>query len=290
MSTVKENSMDKEWDLVIKPKSSLFDIDVKEVLKYKDLLMMFVKRDFISVYKQTILGPIWFFIQPIFTTITFTIVFGTIAKISTESIPAPLFYLAGITLWNYFSECLNKTSDVFTTNASIFGKVYFPRLVVPISIIVSNLLKLAVQFALFLGLWFYYLASDVYAIHPQYGYMILLPFLILIMALIGLGSGIILSALTTKYRDLKFLISFGVQLLMYATPIVYPLSSATGKIKMILLLNPITSVIELFKFMFLGVGSFNPMYLIYATVFSILVFVLGVLIFNKVEKNFMDVV
>lgn len=284
---IKENE---DWDLVLKPQSSLFDINIKEIWRYRDLLFLFVKRDFISIYKQTILGPIWFFIQPIFTTITYTGIFFFVAKISTDNIPAPLFYVTGIILWSYFSDCLNKTSDVFLANASIFGKVYFPRLVVPLSIVISSMLKLLVQFVLFVAIWAYYLAIDHPKVNPQYTYVVLVPVLILIMALLGLGVGIILSALTTKYRDLKFLISFGVQLLMYATPIVYPLSIAQGKVRTALLLNPITSVIETFKFIFLGVGEMNIVHLSYSFTFSVIVLIIGVVIFNKVEKSFMDVV
>ena len=213
---------EKHWDLIIQPKTKWYDLRLREILRYKDLLLLFVRRDFVALYKQTILGPIWFFIQPIITTITFTIIFGNLAQISTDAVPPILFYLAGITLWNYFSETLTKTSETFTANANIFGKVYFPRMIVPLSVVVSNLLKLGVQLLLFLGVWLYFVVkSD--QVQPTWA-ISLLPLLILLMGFLGLGFGIIISSLTTKYRDLKFLVVFGVQLLMYATPIVYPLS------------------------------------------------------------------
>lgn len=276
------------WTLVIKPKSKWWDLNLADLIKSKDLLWMFVWRDFVSLYKQTILGPLWFFIQPILSTIVFTVIFGTIAKIPTEGIPQTIFYLSGIVGWNYFADCLNKTSTTFTANAGIFGKVYFPRLIVPISIIISNLIKFSVQFFLFLAflLYFYFSGAD---IHPNL-YILFSPVLILLMAGLGLGFGIIISSLTTKYRDLIQLIGFGVQLLMYFTPVVYPLSFIPEKYKWLILANPMTSIIEAFKFAFLGVGSFNFIHLAYSGAFMLLVLTTGILIFNKVEKSFMDTV
>lgn len=279
---------EEHWDLTIKPHSKWYDLRLKEILRYKDLLFLFVRRDFVSVYKQTILGPLWFFIQPIITAITFTVIFGNLAHISTDGLPPVLFYMCGITLWNYFSETLTKTSDTFSANANIFGKVYFPRMIMPLSVVISNLIKLGVQFLLFIIVWIYFLIkSDV--IHPNYA-MALVPFLIILMGFMGLSFGIIISSLTTKYRDLKFLVSFGVQLLMYASPIVYPLSIVPEKYKLLIVANPVTSIIETFKYAFLGVGEFNWFYLAYSLVFTIILFFISLIIFHKVEKTFMDTV
>lgn len=278
----------KEWDLIIKPQSNWFDIRIREILKFKDLMFLFVKRDFIALYKQTILGPIWFFVQPIITSLTFTVIFGNLANISTDGIPQILFYLSGITLWNYFSDTLTKTADTFTSNANIFGKVYFPRMIVPLSVVISNLLKFAVQFILFLFFWIYFYFSS-NTISPNI-YILLTPLLILLMGFMGLGFGIIITSLTTKYRDLKFLIVFGVQLLMYASPIVYPLSIVPEKYKWIILANPTTAIIESFKFAFLGTGIFNWYYLLYSLLFTVVIFFFGLFIFNRVEKSFMDTV
>ena len=284
------HNSEEDWTLVVKPKTHWFDLHLKDLWNYRDLIMLFVKRDFVSVYKQTILGPLWYIIQPILTAITYSIVFGSIAQLSTGGLPKLLFYLSGITMWNYFSECLNKTSNTFISNAHIFGKVYFPRLTVPVSIIISNLLTFLFQFALFLViLAFYSLKGE--NIHPN-SYILLLPLLIIIMAGIGLGVGIIISSLTTKYRDLRFLIAFGVQLMMFATPIIYPLSSCTGIKKTFILLNPITSLVETFRIGFTGSGAseFKWMYLGYSFSFMIVVLTVGVILFNKVEKSFMDTV
>lgn len=279
------------WDLVLEPKDKWYSLRLNELFRFKDLLLLFVRRDFISVYKQTILGPLWFFIQPIITAITFSIIFGTLSGISTDELPQILFYMAGITLWNYFSDTLLKTSDTFSANASIFGKVYFPRLIVPLSVVLSNLVKFGIQFLLFIALWLYYLiTSDV--VHPN-NTLLLIPLLILLMGFLGLAMGIIISSITTKYRDLKFLVTFGVQLLMYASPIVFPLSMVSEKYpqyKIFLLANPITSIIEAFKYAFLGVGEFNLLYLGYSLIFTIVLFFIGLIVFNKVEKSFMDTV
>ena len=278
-----------DWDLTIKPKRSLLDIDLKALWHYRDLLMLFVRRDIVAVYQQTILGPIWFFLQPILTTITFVVIFGNVAKLSTDGIPSVLFYLSGIVLWNYFADCLNKTSETFIANAAIFGKVYFPRLIIPLSVIVSNLIKMGIQFVLFLGFWLYFLFKEGSVVHVN-NIALLFPFLLLFMAGYGLSFGIIISSLTTKYRDLKFLIGFGVQLLMYASPVVYPLSTVPEKYQWILLLNPMTSIIETFKYGFLGAGIYNPLWLLYNFLGMIFFLVIGVLVFNKVEKSFMDTV
>lgn len=279
---------EEHWDLTIKPHSKWYDLRLKEILRYKDLLFLFVRRDFVAVYKQTILGPIWFFIQPIITSITFTVIFGNLAHISTDGLPPVLFYMCGITLWSYFSDTLSKTSDTFTANSGIFGKVYFPRMIVPLSVVVSNLIKLGIQFVLFLAIWLYFfIKTD--DVHPN-GTFFLIPFLILLVGFMGLSFGIIISSLTTKYRDLKFLVSFGIQLMMYASPIVYPLSIVPEKYKWIILANPVTSIIETFKYAMLGVGEFNWLYLGYSLVFTIVLFFIGLIIFHKVEKSFMDTV
>jgi len=278
-----------EWVDEIVPKRNLFHINLVEIIKYKDLLFLFVKRDFISIYKQTILGPIWFFLQPILTTLIFTVVFGTIAGISTDGLPQILFYLAGITCWNYFSECLTKTSNTFIENQNIFGKVYFPRLIIPLSIVCSSLLKFGIQFLLFLLVFFYYFFNADYNLNPNI-YILLFPVLILLTGLLSLGIGILITSLTTKYRDFRFLIQFGIQLWMYATPIIYPLSTLDGKLKTMAILNPMTSIIETFKYGFLGQGTFSWYYLGYTAIFTFLTLIIGILIFNKTEQNFMDTV
>lgn len=277
------------WDLIIKPKDRWYQLDFAAIWKYRDLLMMLVRRDFVAVYKQTILGPIWFFVQPIITTLTFTVIFGNLAKISTDGMPSILFYLAGITLWTYFSDCLTKTSTTFVANASVFGKVYFPRLIVPLSVLISNLIKLAIQFVLFIILWIYYLLTTE-SINPQWELIWVLPVLVVIMAGLGLGFGILISSLTTKYRDLSFLVGFGVQLMMYLSPVVYPLSMLSDKNKFLLLLNPVTSIIESFKYIFLGTGYFSWGSIMYSFGFMIILIVFSLIIFNRVEKTFMDTV
>lgn len=284
----KNPSDNNEWSLIIKPKSNWFDLRLGEIWRYKDLLFLFVKRDFISVYKQTILGPLWFFIQPVLTTLTFTVIFGNLAKIPTDGIPPALFYLAGLTLWTFFSDCINKTSETFTANAAIFGKVYFPRMTVPLSVVISNMIKLGIQFFLFLVFWIYYLYKGT-PLHPNFT-LLLVPYLIVLMGFLGLGFGIIISSLTTKYRDLRFLIAFGIQLLMYATPVVYPLSIVPVTYKWLILANPMTSILETFKYAFLGVGEFNWIYLAYSSVFCVVLMALGLIVFHRVEKTFMDTV
>lgn len=279
------------WDFCIEPHGSLFSLKLRELWQYRDLLRMYVKRDIVTYYKQTVLGPLWFFIQPAITTIMFMLVFGGIAGISTDGLPQPLFYMAGLLCWNYFADCLNRCSETFTANQNVFGKVYFPRLVVPLSITVSNLVKMGVQAVLFLLIYLYYICIG-------YGcaintYVLLLPLLVLMLGGLGLGFGMLITSITTKYRDLKFLISFGVQLWMYATPVIYPLSTLQKNhpdYVWLLQANPMTSIIETFKFAVLGSGMFSWSYLAYSFTFTIFILLLGTLTFNKVERNFIDVV
>lgn len=281
--------MTEKWTEVISPKRSLLDINLKELWHYRDLIMLFVRRDFVSVYKQTILGPLWLFIQPLFTTLTFFFVFNKIAKIPTDNIDPILFYLSGITLWNYFSDCFSKTSNTFVANAGIFGKVYFPRLATPISIIFSNLIKLGIQVLLFLAIMGYQIIFKGAEVNINL-HILILPFLIILMAVMGLGLGIIFSALTTKYRDLSFLLTFGIQLLMYATPIIYPLSFTSGKLHTLISMNPLTPILESFRYAFFSIGSFDWSGLAYTSIFSFSVLFFGIIIFNQVEKSFMDTV
>jgi lipopolysaccharide transport system permease protein len=287
-----ETSINESWDLEIKPQSHLLDINLREVWKYRDLLWMFVKRDFTAQYKQTILGPLWHFIQPLFTTVVFLVVFTNIAKISTDGVPPVLFYMSGITIWNYFSSCLNATASTFVANAGIFGKVYFPRLVIPLSTVMSNIVKFGIQFLLLLAamLW-YKLSSSSFNLSQPLSILVLIPFIILIMAGLGLGLGIIISSMTTKYRDLTVLIGFAVQLLMYATPVVYPLSTITsGKLRFWITLNPLTPLVEAFRYAMLGEGSFDAGAFGYSIGFMLVTLFIGLLIFSKVEKTFMDTV
>ena len=277
-----------EYTTIIKPKNKLFDIDFKELWQYRDLFSMFVKRDIITQYKQTILGPAWFFIQPAITTIMYMIVFGGIAGIPTDGLPQPMFYLAGIVCWQYFADCLNKTSSTFTTNQAIFGKVYFPRLIVPLSTVASNLVRMGIQFLMFLAVYIYYVLVGV-AVAPNI-YILLLPLLILMLAGLSLGFGIIISSMTTKYRDLTILFTFIVQLWMYATPIIYPLSSMSPKRQWIMALNPVTSIVETFKYGTMGVGTFSWGQLGYSFGFMVVLMVIGIVIFNKVQRSFMDTV
>lgn len=287
MQMIADNN-NEQWDLIIEGKTSLFDLKLREVWHYRDLLLMFVKRDFVSFYKQTILGPLWFFIQPLFTTIIFTFVFGNLAGLSTDGLPKPLFYLAGVTAWTYFAECIIKTSTVFKDNSKIFGKVYFPRVIMPLSIVTSNLVRFCVQMLLFLGMMGYYWAVG--AKFQVTWAISLFPLLILLMAMLGLGIGLIISAMTTKYRDLSFLVSFGVQLLMYLTTVIYPLSAAPEKYKWLISLNPMTAIIEAFRYAFLGQGDVTVWSLSYSAAVTLVIMILGVLIFNKTEKNFVDTV
>jgi len=276
------------WTEEIKAESSLFAINFREIWHYRDLLFMLVKRDFITFYKQTILGPLWFIVQPLLTTLIFVILFGNIAKLSTDGIPQLAFYLAGITIWNYFSESLTKTSSVFTANASIFGKVYFPRLIMPLSIVASSLLKFAVQFALFILVVLYY-TFVAQSIQPNL-WILFTPVLILLMALFALGVGMIFSSLTTKYKDLTFLLAFGIQLFMYITPVVYPSSALPEKFQILAKINPLSSIFECFRYAYLGTGTFTITDLLISTLVIVFLFFTGVLVFNKVEKSFMDTV
>jgi len=287
---LKDNAQadDGKWTEVIRPKTHLLDLQLNELWRYRDLVMMFVRRDFISNYKQTILGPLWFLVQPLLTTITFVLIFGRVAGISTDGLPMLAFYLAGITIWNYFSETLNKTATVFRDNAQIFGKVYFPRMTMPFSIVISNLIRFLIQFGLFLIVWVYYLFQQD-AIQPN-TYILLTPLLVIMMGILGLGFGMIISSLTTKYRDLIFLLTFGVQLLMYATPVIYPLSSISEKYKWIIMANPMSAIVETFRYGFLGSGTFSWSNLAYSFTFTIVCLVIGILVFNKVEKTFTDTV
>jgi ABC transporter, permease protein len=278
-----------DYTTIIKPKGKLFEIDFKEIWRYRDLLVMFIKRDIVTQYKQTILGPTWYFIQPALTTIMYMVVFGGIAGISTDGLPQPLFYLAGIVLWQYFSECLNKTSATFTQNQHIFGKVYFPRLISPLSNVLSNLVRMSIQFLLFLIVYVYYVAVGV-DVMPN-AYALLLPLLIVMLAGLSLGFGIIISSMTTKYRDLTILFTFIVQLWMYATPVIYPLSTITNdKIRMLMDINPLTSIFEAFKYGMLGVGQFSWGGLGYSFGFMVVLLLVGVVVFNKVQRSFMDTV
>lgn len=277
------------WDLDLMPETRWWDLGLRDVWHYRDLLWMFVRRDFVAVYKQTILGPIWFFIQPLLTTIVFTIIFTGVAKIPTDGLPPMLFYLAGTTPWNYFASCLNKTSTTFTSNAGMFGKVYFPRLIVPLSVVISNLVQFSIQFLLFFGFWAYYMATGS-NIHPNWPMIALLtPVLLVLMAALGLGSGIVISSLTTKYRDFTFLVSFGIQLAMYGTPVIYPLSQIPEKYRWIIQLNPMTAPIETFRAIFLG-GDIPWSALGISFGITAILLLAGVLLFNKIEKSFMDTV
>lgn len=285
--TINDSHRERNWDLEITPSRSWLSFDWKGLWRYRDLLLLFVRRDFVSQFKQTILGPLWFFIQPIFTTIIFTVVFGRLAKLDTDGIPPPIFYMSGIILWNYFSECLMKTSETFVTNKGLFGKVYFPRLIVPLSVVTSNLLKMGVQLLLFIGLYSYYLINGMAA--PTI-YVLIFPALILMVALLGLSLGLLVSSLTTKYRDLKFLIQFGVQLAMYASPIVYPLSLISEERKWLVLINPISSIIETFRFTLFGEGYFSLLAMAYSLVMILVLLFASLMVFNQVEKSFIDTV
>lgn len=292
---MKEVSENENWTIVIKPRNGLFEVNLKEIWNYRDLLFMFVKRDIMVAYKQTILGPLWWVIQPALTVIMYMVVFGGIAGIPTDGVPQPLFYLGGICMWQYFADCLNRTANTFLTNAGIFGKVYFPRLIMPIANVTSNLVRFGIQFGLFLIVYIYYACIGM-APCPNW-YFLLFPLLVVMMAGLALGFGIIISSMTTKYRDLQILFSFVVQLWMYGTPIVYPLSQVTGKKVMgldlttLMCINPVTPVIETFKHGALSAGEFIGWgWLAYSFIFMLVVLALGILIFNKVQKSFMDTV
>jgi lipopolysaccharide transport system permease protein len=276
------------WTEIIKPKTGIFNLQLLELWRYKDLLLLLVRRDFVAVYKQTILGPLWYIIQPVLTTAVMYIVFNKIAGLSTDGLPPVLFYMIGNVAWGYFASCLTKTSNTFIANANIFGKVYFPRLIVPLSTVISSLFAFFTQLLLFFILLIYY---DFRGVNINFGpAMAVIPYLIILMAFLGLGAGIIISSLTTKYRDLSFLLTFGVQLFMYATPVIYPISTMGGTLRKIIMLNPMTSIIEGFRYAFLGKGMFDINQILYSTVFTIVVLFVGLLVFNRVARNFMDTI
>ncbi|WP_300727654.1 ABC transporter permease [uncultured Bacteroides sp.] len=279
---------DKNWTIEIKPKKKLLDIDIKNLWRYRDLFNMYIKRDIITVYKQTILGPLWFIVQPVMTTIIYMFVFGGLAGISTDGMPQPLFYMAGVLLWNYFTAAFGVSSNVFVANAGIFGKVYFPRLIVPLSGLTSNLIKFGIQLLLFIAVYIYfYIQGAPILINWS---IILFPFLIFLIAFHAMSWGLIISALTTKYRDLTQLVSFGIQLFMYATPVIYPLSAAPEKYRDIIALNPLTPIFETFKYSCMGCGSLDWTGLIYSTIFMCITLCVSVIIFSRTERNFMDTV
>lgn len=280
--------MEKKWTTIIKPKTKLLDLNLKELWQYKDLIVMFVKRDFKTLYKQTILGPLWVVINPMLTTLMFTVVFGGIANISTDGMPQFVFYMAGNTIWSYFSTCLTKTANTFINNSAVFGKVYFPRLVSPISTVLSGLINFFVQFAMFMVFVIYYAMSG-NAVQPNI-YILLTPILLLLIAMLSLGFGIIISSLTTKYRDLSILVTFGVQLWMYATPVVYPISQIPLHWRNLMLLNPIAPIVETFRYAFLGSGTIPWFYLGISVITTIVVLLIGIVLFNKVQKTFMDTI
>ena len=282
--------MEQAWTTEIKPKEKLLSVDFKEIWRYRDLMMLFVKRNIITQYKQTVLGPLWFLIQPLMTTVMYMVVFGGIAKISTDGLPQPLFYLAGISFWQYFADCLNKTSNTFVSNAGIFGKVYFPRLVTPLSDVISNLLRFGIQFGLFLAVYAYYAIFTDVQIHTNW-YALMLPILVMMLAGLALGFGILFSSMTTKYRDLQLLLSFFVSLWMYATPVIYPLSTITNPtLRLVMQLNPLTGIVEFFKYGMLGVGVHEWWMLGYSFAFMVVLMAIGIVVFNKVQKSFMDTV
>lgn len=279
---------EQQWTEEIKSQDSLFSINFKELWHYRDLLLMLLKRDFVTFYKQTILGPIWFFVQPIMTSLIYLVLFGQVAKLSTDGLPQLAFYLSGITIWNYFSEALTKTSTIFKDNAAVFGKVYFPRLIMPLAVVCSGLMKFAIQFGLFIAVVLYY-TFVAQSIQPNI-WVLATPFLIFLMAAFALGLGMIFSSLTTKYKDLSFLLTFGVQLYMYATPVVYPVSAMPAKYKWVVDINPLTGIFECFRYGYLGSGHFEPFSLVFSSVFIGVLLIIGTVIFNKVEKSFMDTV
>jgi len=278
------------WDTIITPSRGWLELHLDDIWQYRDLLWLFVKRDFTTFYKQTILGPLWFVIQPLLSTIVFTIIFNRIAGIPTDGIPPLLFYMSGIIAWNYFSNCLTSTSGTFTANAGLFGKVYFPRIIVPLSKVISGLSRLAIQIVMFLGFYVYFLIIGNQHIRFSFQALLLMPLMIIQIAMLGQGLGMIISSLTTKYRDLSYLVSFGTQLLMYASPIVYPLSVVPDKYKIYIIANPMTPVIEGFRQAFIGKGQLNLNMLFYSICITLIIFFIGLLIFNKVEKTFIDTI
>ena len=277
-----------KWDMIISPQRNLLDLRLRELWHARDLILLFVRRDFVSVYKQTILGPLWYLIQPLLTTITFTVIFGNIAKLPTDGLPQFLFYMSGTVIWTYFASCFTKTSETFVSNAHLFGKVYFPRLAVPVSILISNLIAFGIQFAFFLAFMAYFALQGT-QLHPNW-WMLMTPVLLLMMAGMGLGFGIIISSLTTKYRDLRFLVQFGVQLLMYITPVIYPTSAIPARFQALMRFNPMSSVVEAFRYGFLGAGTADLVQLAYSFGIMLVVIIVGAVMFNRVEATFMDTV
>jgi lipopolysaccharide transport system permease protein len=288
MATHNISNLREDWDLIIRPQRAWWDLRLAELWKYRDLIRLLVWRDFVAAHKQTVLGPLWYLIIPIISSLVFTVIFGTIARLPTDDLPPFLFYMAGNTIWGYFSACLTSTSNTFVANAAIFGKIYFPRLSIPVSIVISNLFSFGIRFAVFILFLVYFMliGSEV---KPNL-WILILPILLLIMAGLGLGIGIVISSLTTKYRDLQQLVGFGVQLLMYASPVIYPLSTVPPNWRWLLLVNPITPVVETFRKSFLGTSSIEPVYLLYSVGFTLVVLMIGILIFNRVENTFMDTV
>ena len=284
----KSHNPSETWDLILQPKTGFFELHFRDIWRYRDLIILFVKRDFVTFYKQTILGPLWYFLQPLLMTIVFTIIFGKVARISTDGLPPFLFYLSGTVAWNYFAGCLTETSNTFISNASIFGKVYFPRLTVPISVVVINLLKFSIQLLLFGGFYCYYVLMGT-VVRPSL-MVLILPLFIFQMALLGLGVGILVSSLTTKYRDLNYLMNFFVQIWMYSTPVVFPASIIPERYLPFFMLNPMASIIEMFRAVFFGTGMINWGYISISWGITLLILLLGIILFNSVEKSFMDTV
>ncbi len=282
------NEREENWDLVIGPPKGWFALHLRDLWRYRDLMGLFVRRDFVASYKQTILGPLWHIIQPLLTTLMFTVVFGRIANLPTDSVPQFIFYMAGTTVWGYFANCLTRTSNTFIANAGIFGKVYFPRMVVPVSVVLSQLIGFVIQFGFFLLLYGLFWVRGA-PIQPNWA-VALLPLLLLLMAGLGLGFGIIISSMTTKYRDLQVLVGFGVQLWMYATPVIYPLSAMSEKYRWVILANPMSAVVETFRYAFFGTGTFSWAYLAYSAGFTVSLLLVGMAVFNRVEQTFMDTV
>ena len=286
---IQANTDTEQWDLVIEPKNALLDLKLKELWKYRDLLWLWVRREYVGAYKQTIMGPVWHFISPIFGTLTFMLIFGKIAKLPTDGVPMFLFYNAGIAIWNFFNGCFGSSSGAFANNAGIFGKVYFPRLIMPLASIISCLIKFGIQISLFIVVYFYMIFARDY--QPQVGAgLLLIPVSLLLFAGTGFGFGIIVSSMTTKYRDINMLVGFGMQLLMYATPVIYSFTSVSPELKPYLAFNPLVAPMEAFKYAFFGIGEFSAMGLLYSTAWMVCLMLTGILLFNKAEKNFMDIV
>lgn len=288
MRDMARQAQDNGWDLVIEPPKGWLALHLRDLWKYRDLVGLFVRRDFVATYKQTILGPLWHILQPLLTTIMFTVVFGRIANLPTDQAPQFVFYMAGTTVWNYFAQCLTRTSNTFIANAGIFGKVYFPRMTVPVSVVLSQLIAFAIQFAFFLAVFAFFWIRGA-SIRPNWA-IALLPVLLLLMAGMGLGFGVIISSLTTKYRDLQVLVAFGVQLWMYATPVIYPLSAMSEKYRWLIVANPMSAIVETFRYSFFGAGTFSWAYLGYSAGFTLVLLVVGIALFNRVERTFMDTV